>query len=437
VAEYGETLSEREREILEVVATGATNREVAYNLDISPNTVKVHLRNIFTKLGVESRTEATMFAVQKGLIVIPDVTVSEDAEAAEEPAPPPPPLPLWRRVVLVCAAVLALVGTVVAWPRAAQSGSTVGGPLPPFLDPESGPTSAIDEAPNWSERAQMPTRRAGLALTALERRLYAIGGVSPEGVSDAVEVYYTDEDSWERASDKPTAAAYIGAAVVEGKIYVPGGCIEDGAATTVVEVYDPAADRWTEASPLPTPLCAYALAVHEGRIYLFGGTDGENVLARSFSYDPERDRWEQRAAMTAPRTVAAAAALGDRIYVVGGYRQGRELPTCAAYDPASDQWTPCAPLTVGRNGLGLIALSEQLYAIGGGSYLGFNERYDPRNDRWTAVDTPLTGVWQSPGVAMVDLIVYAVGGWSDSYVGLNLAFEPLPIRIFLPVTEGG
>jgi hypothetical protein len=135
--------------------------------------------------------------------------------------------------------------------------------------------------------------------------------------------------------------------------------------------------------------------------------------------------------------VAAAATLGDQVYVVGGYRQGRELPTCAVYDPATDDWTPCAPLTVGRNGLGLIALGEQLYAIGGGSYLGFNERYDPQGDRWLAVDTPLTGVWQSPGVAILDLTLYAVGGWSDSYVGLNLAFEPLPIRIFLPVTEGG
>jgi DNA-binding CsgD family transcriptional regulator len=435
LAEYGEELSERELEILGVVATGATNREVAYDLDISPNTVKVHLRNIYAKLGVESRTEATMVAVQKGLIVIPDVSVPEETEAAEEP--PPPPLPLWRRAALVGAALLSLVGSVIAWPRAAQSETAVGGPLPPFLDPESGPAAAIDEAPNWSERAQMPTRRAGLALAAVERRVYAIGGVSPEGVSDAVEVYLPDEDQWQRATDKPTPTAYVSAGVVDGKIYVPGGCIEDGAATTNVEVYDPAADRWTEVAPLPTPLCAYALAVHEGRIYLFGGTDGENVLATTLSYDPERDRWEERAAMTAPRTVAAAATLGEEIYVVGGYRQGRELPACATYAPATDQWTPCAPLTVGRNGLGLIALSDQLYAIGGGAFLGFNERYDPRNDHWIAVDTPLTGVWQSPGVAMVDLTVYAVGGWSDSYVGLNLAFEPLPIRIFLPVTEGG
>ncbi len=436
MAEYGEELSERELEILEVVATGATNREVAYDLDISPNTVKVHLRNIFTKLGAESRTEATMIAMQKALIVIPDVTVPEETEAVEEPEPEAP-LPLWRRLVLVGAAVLALVGTVIAWPRAAQSESAAGGALPPFLDPESGPASAIDEAPNWSERAQMPTRRAGLALTTAGRRIYAIGGVGPEGVSNAVEIYLADEDRWERGANKPTPTAYVCAGVIDGKIYVPGGCIEDGTATTTVEVYDPAADRWTEAAPLPTPLCAYALAVHEGEVYLFGGTDGETVLATTFSYDPERDRWEEQTAMTAPRTVAAAATLGDRIYVAGGYRQGRELPTCAVYDPTTDRWTPCAPMTVGRNGLGLIALGEQLYAIGGGSYLGFNERYDPKTDRWMAVDTPLTGMWQSPGVAMIDLTVYAIGGWSDSYVGLNLAFEPLPIRIFLPVTEGG
>jgi LuxR family transcriptional regulator, maltose regulon positive regulatory protein len=52
-------LSGRQREVLELLALGASNREIAGRLYISPNTVKFHLREIYSRLGVRNRVEAT------------------------------------------------------------------------------------------------------------------------------------------------------------------------------------------------------------------------------------------------------------------------------------------------------------------------------------------------------------------------------------------
>jgi DNA-binding NarL/FixJ family response regulator len=61
-------LSKRETEILQKVAYGATTKEVARDLDISPHTVKTHLERIFEKLGANDRAQAVAIAIRNGIV---------------------------------------------------------------------------------------------------------------------------------------------------------------------------------------------------------------------------------------------------------------------------------------------------------------------------------------------------------------------------------
>ncbi|MBI2856408.1 MAG: response regulator transcription factor [Chloroflexi bacterium] len=65
--EVAEGLSAREREVLELVARGSTNSEIASSLYISENTVKTHLRNILDKLHLANRSQAVAYAARLGL----------------------------------------------------------------------------------------------------------------------------------------------------------------------------------------------------------------------------------------------------------------------------------------------------------------------------------------------------------------------------------
>jgi DNA-binding NarL/FixJ family response regulator len=67
----GLRLTERELEVLRLVATGMNNREIAKQLVISENTVKNHVRNILEKLQLHSRMEAVMYAVKEKLLDLP------------------------------------------------------------------------------------------------------------------------------------------------------------------------------------------------------------------------------------------------------------------------------------------------------------------------------------------------------------------------------
>jgi two-component system, NarL family, response regulator LiaR len=63
----GEALTDRERDVLRLVARGLANKEIARDLQIGEKTVKTHVSNILTKLGVQSRTQAALQASRLGL----------------------------------------------------------------------------------------------------------------------------------------------------------------------------------------------------------------------------------------------------------------------------------------------------------------------------------------------------------------------------------
>jgi DNA-binding NarL/FixJ family response regulator len=69
-AQAPETLSEREIEVLTLVARGAANKEIATQLNITNSTVKTHITSIFQKLNASDRTEAVTQAIKKGIIRI-------------------------------------------------------------------------------------------------------------------------------------------------------------------------------------------------------------------------------------------------------------------------------------------------------------------------------------------------------------------------------
>jgi len=62
-------LSDREIEVIKLVASGATNREIAASLIIAENTVKVHIKNILEKLHLRNKQQAAAYAVQQGLVL--------------------------------------------------------------------------------------------------------------------------------------------------------------------------------------------------------------------------------------------------------------------------------------------------------------------------------------------------------------------------------
>lgn len=437
--ESHEELSAREIEILTQVATGATNQQIALALHVSVNTVKTHLRNIFAKLGVESRTEATLYAIQHGLIPVarPAEVLSTNAENTSQVLPmeaiwPVPRGARWALVLGVLAVLVASVWPTVRAHRESSSGPLVDEPRPSAAEGE------VSTGARWHTKAQMPTPRGRFALAEVGGVLYVIAGLTDDGWTSRVEVYDPAQDIWSRRASKPTAVANVGAAAVNGLIYVPGGLGEDNRVRDVLEVYDPSTDTWSARSSLPHPLCAYAIAPYGAGFYLFGGWDGEGYQNRTYYYDAVTDSWREEAPLNRACAFASAVAVEDRIYLLGGYDGERALRDCAFFSPGGlEPWRECAPMRYARAGHGAAAVMGSIYVIGGGwtEPLAYNERYDVKNDAWSTFDSPIVGPWRALGVLPISsgdgTFLYTVGGWNGRYLSTVKAYQAV-FRIYIP-----
>jgi DNA-binding NarL/FixJ family response regulator len=64
-------LTERETEVLELVAQGLSNKEIAGRLGTASGTVKMHVQNVLEKLGASDRTHAVTIAIRRGILRLP------------------------------------------------------------------------------------------------------------------------------------------------------------------------------------------------------------------------------------------------------------------------------------------------------------------------------------------------------------------------------
>ena len=442
-------LSAREMQVLELVVTGASNQEIARKLVISVNTVKVHLRNIFEKLQVQSRTEATLKAIQDGL-----VSLESDAGAGEltDIAPLtksfllsnswPLELPRWQQIYLTTAVVIALIVAFVPFLFITRQSPQPY--IPPPIFP--GESASVPPEPNssaWTSLRPMPTKRAGLALVAYEGQIFAIGGMRANNqATRSVEVFDPFINKWREGTSNLVATANIAGAVIEDKVYVPGGCTNSAAALDALGIYDPKADTWAEGPAMPEPRCGYGLVTFQNKLYLFGGWNGQEFEDTVFVYAPQTEAW-QILKEKMPHSIGfmGAAALNDEIYIVGGYDGQDELEQTYAFNPTSGQWTPKAPLLEKRGGLGLISGDNQLFAIGGGweHPLTSSEKYNAATDTWESFDTPFNNQWRSLGLAVVDNKIYAVGGWDgteEKYVDSVVSHQFL-YQVYIPFSTFG
>lgn len=270
----------------------------------------------------------------------------------------------------------------------------------------------VEDREGWREAARMPTARGEMKGAVLDDRLYVPGGL--EGLGDSLartDVYDPAADAWVSAAPMPEPLNHHATATLDGTLFVAGGNSRfDDPPEDHVFAYDPAADAWEVRDPLPEGRWGHELVALDGRLYLVGGesTGSDDTLVF------DGGGWTRRAPVPTPREHLAAGVLDDRILAVGGRRAGGNDPAVEAYDPDADEWMRIDAEPTARSGAAGAVVDGTFHLAGG---------EDPRTIRGWTTDRHETydgGDWREapalplglhgPAAVALDDAFYVVGG---------------------------
>ena len=455
MAEPNEPLTERELQIVQSLATGASNKEIAAQLFLSPNTVKVHLRNIFTKLDVQTRTEATMMAVRNGWVVMgdsaSDMRSLQSTDNGSSPDLHTKPLSTAPNTEETTPQIQRDGDATDTVAHAVAEVAVVDAPRTTTLERQTESNLAVRTAitpvlvapnPQLLPRLSMRRRIAvvgalvtAVALSVLSLQVRPTDATSnPDDVASTevlgnVSLTASQSTRWNtRASVRSARARSVAVGVpAQNSIVLIGGEVDRRISGEVL-IYNRNEDVWHEMNAdKPTPVINTGAVLLNNRIYIPGGTMTPNKATDSFeALDLKANTWTALPHLPLPTTNHAVAGVNDQVFVLGGRVDGHITGNSAVFDVVNNRWSTLPPMPTARENAAATAINDRIYVVGGFDgrrELATCEVYSISQKTWSKC-TPMTVGRSNFGLVAVGPALYAIGGGTVNFIGWNEKYDP-------------